>query len=246
MSIYYLGFQRAPPKQACVNGSICISPTILNDLREAVYSPQTDEVVRINIAWVIDEKELIKKLSVAATIVWQGVQTSYKQLQVSVPSRSAIYRLALWVETTSKLGRERSLSIRRLHHVMELEAFHSLQNQSTIFLPALSDAIKVSDAKDTQVNPSKSSHISRVFCTCQNRTFMIKEESGFELDKVRNLLLLSYVSVELISYHLVTAPLGCIANFDLMSRAANTKSSRRRYIAVSSERKQVFALGRAR
>lgn len=114
MPIEYLSFQRPPSRQVRHGETVTIAPLIANDLRDEPHSPEDSAGTSIQVAWVWvshsgqraatsdqDQNERGKQrlpieFSLAKTeesILWMGVQSSWKSVSVIAPSANDIARL---------------------------------------------------------------------------------------------------------------------------------------------------------
>lgn len=101
MPVHYLGFTRAPPPALSSSQTIVVAPTITNDLRDEVYTP--DQPISIAVVWLLEapqnaqgsrgpglqELQIIKH---EEPIEWTGPSTAWKNATFTVPSSDEVHR----------------------------------------------------------------------------------------------------------------------------------------------------------
>lgn len=195
MVLFYLSFQRFPPVSVSPNEVITICPTIVNDLRDEIYQPDTDRIpLRICIAWVEREGSSWKKLSVEEKCLWEGPLSAYKQCQIKVPScdirkDSQDFHLALW--TVSPLLDEKPRKKRKMTEkddlpwIFDLGSIPMLKEDKVVIVPVLSAPIKVLGKGKEKIDNHRSSSTVRSIQIAGSKCTEVCEESGYQLDKVR-------------------------------------------------------------
>ncbi|PWN32449.1 uncharacterized protein FA14DRAFT_161886 [Meira miltonrushii] len=181
-AIYHLSFNKAPPLQ--VNGNdqfISIAPSIHNDLREDVYSPQDGEPLSITVAWLIEshngnKARQLEFIEEACKISWLDGSQAYKNVQVKVPPAKLIGKnqdlhLALYV----KAGEQEKA------WQFDLLSDKISQSNNTVFVPALSAPIKIK-GRNGGMADSRSRTLSRLFDIGLEEPIIMEEQIGFDLE----------------------------------------------------------------
>lgn len=180
---YYISFLRPPPAQASTkSGGVAITPQVANDLRTEPYPGAVD----IFYSWTPCGSPLAKPASVLTMQTTKPIKlttwrqsNAYKELKVPLPPgvcSGSSWRLIL--SSTSSPG----------HHVIPL---HGADVGSTPF-PVVS--LPIAFSASPLVKGDKHEEIERMFLVRtlgRDASLVIREQTSFDLDKVRCLVLIS-------------------------------------------------------
>lgn len=181
-AIYYLSFNKAPPLQINENDQfVSIAPTIHNDLREDVYSPQDGVPISITVAWLIESHDgnRIRRLEMiqeACKVSWLDSSQAYRNVQVKIPTAKLIGKsqdlhLALYLNNDEQ---EKPWQFDLLSNKMS-------QSSETVFVPALSAPIKIK-RRNGDTAESRSRTLSRLFDIGLAVPIIMEEQIGFDLE----------------------------------------------------------------
>ncbi|KDN41686.1 hypothetical protein K437DRAFT_258170 [Tilletiaria anomala UBC 951] len=93
--LWYIAFQRGPPRYSHAGSSISVSPNITTDLREYQYAPAEDEALQLVYVWVLRLPQEVQaghacgrwsKVAEAGTSTWGSPQSAFVNIQLRTPS----------------------------------------------------------------------------------------------------------------------------------------------------------------